>query len=329
MLHLEVHPNMRKHFLFATLSLAAFAGAAFAQEYPSRHVRMIVPYSPGGSNDLIGRLIAGRLAQSMRQQFVVENRPGAGGTIGAAMAAKAEPDGYTLLVASAGAITTAPSMYSKLPFDPLKDLAPITNIVLQPNVLVVHPSVPVKTLKEFIALAKANPGKLSYGSSGVGATQHLASELFSMMTGCDIVHVPYKGGGPAMVGIRSGEIDFMFSVLPTAVPLIKSGQLRAVAMTTARRVKAFPDLPTVHESGLPGFEISGFIGLFAPAKVPQFIQSKLNAEVMKAMTPDVQERLVDLGLEVDVGPPEKFKAFLRDDIARYAKIVKAAKIPVQ
>lgn len=320
---------MRKHFLFATLSLAAFAGAAFAQEYPSRHVRMIVPYSPGGSNDLIGRLIAGRLAQSMRQQFVVENRPGAGGTIGAAMAAKAEPDGYTLLVASAGAITTAPSMYSKLPFDPLKDLAPITNIVLQPNVLVVHPSVPVKTLKEFIALAKANPGKLSYGSSGVGATQHLASELFSMMTGCDIVHVPYKGGGPAMVGIRSGEIDFMFSVLPTAVPLIKSGQLRAVAMTTARRVKAFPDLPTVHESGLPGFEISGFIGLFAPAKVPQFIQSKLNAEVMKAMTPDVQERLVDLGLEVDVGPPEKFKAFLRDDIARYAKIVKAAKIPVQ
>lgn len=320
---------MRNSSLLAAVCLLTFAAISTAQEYPSRPVRIIVPYSPGGSNDVVGRLIAGKLSVSMGQQCVVDNRPGAGGTVGAGLAARAEPDGYTLLVASAGAITTAPSMYSALPFDPMKDLAAITNIVLQPNVLVVHPSVPARTVKDFTALTRANPGKLSYGSSGIGATQHLASELFSMMTGAQIVHIPYKGGGPAMVGIRSGEIDFMFSVLPTAVPLIKSGQLRAIAVTTARRVKVFPDLPTVDESGLPGFEISGFIGMLAPGRVPQPVLKKLNAEVAKAMTPDVQERLVGLGLEVDVGTPEKFTAFLQEDIARYAKIVKAAKIPVR
>ena len=320
---------MRNTLLCFILAYTAVAATASAQDYPARHVRIVVPYAPGGSNDVVGRLIGGKLSENMKQQFIVENRAGAAGTIGTAHVVNSAPDGYTLLVASAGAITTAPSMYQKLPYDPLRDLTPIMNIVFQPNILVVHPSVPVTTTKEFIALAKANPNKFTYGSSGVGATQHLASELFSLMTGARLVHVPYKGGGPAMAGIMSGEIDFMFSVLPTAVPLINNGKLRPIAMTTSRRAKAFPKLPTVDESGLPGFEISGFIALFAPAKVPQDIAAKLQSAAAKTLTPEVQERLVGLGLDVDGGPAEKFSAFLKQDIARYARVVKAANIPLQ
>jgi len=290
---------------------------------------MIIPFPPSGSNDVVGRLIGSRLSESMRQQFIVENRPGAAGTIGTAHVVNSAPDGHTLLIASAGPITTAPSMYRKLPYDPLRDLSPVMNIVFQPNILVVHPSVPATTTKEFIALAKANPDKLTYGSSGVGATQHLASELFSMMTGAKLVHVPYKGGQPVMIGIMTGEIDFIFSVLPTAVPLINSGKLRPIAVTTLKRVRAFPKLPTVDESGLPGFDISGFVALFAPAKTPKDILTKLHGAVTNALTPEMQGRLVDLGLEVDGGPAEKFSAFLKQDVARYARIVKAANIPTQ
>lgn len=322
---------MRNTFLCIALALVGISTSSFsiAQDYPSRHVRIVVPYPPGGSNDVVGRLISSKLSENMRQQFIVENRAGAAGTIGAAHVVNAAPDGYTLLVASAGAISTAPSMYPKLPYDPLTDLTPVLNIVFQPNILVVHPSVPVRTTKEFIAIAKANPDKFTYGSSGIGATQHLASELFSMMTGTKIVHVPYKGGGPAMIDLMSGQIDFMFSVLPTAVPHVNSGKLKAIAVTSARRVKAFPELPTVAESGLPGFEISGFIALFAPSKVPREIVSKLHAEAAKTLTPEIEKRLIGLGLDVDGGPAEKFSAFLKQDIERYIKIVKSAKIPLQ
>jgi tripartite-type tricarboxylate transporter receptor subunit TctC len=322
---------MRNAFLCFTLALVGISttSLSLAQEYPSRHVRIVVPYPPGGSNDVVARLIGNKLSENMRQQFIVENRAGAAGTIGAAHVVNAAPDGYTLLVASAGAISTAPSMYPKLPYDPLTDLTPVINVVFQPNILVVHPSVPVKTTKEFIAIAKANPDKFTYGSSGIGATQHLASELFSMMTGTKIVHVPYKGGGPAMIDLMSGQIDFMFSVLPTAVPHVKSGKLKAIAVTSARRVKAFPELPTVAESGLPGFEISGFIALFAPSKVPREIVNKLHTEAAKTLTPDIEKRLIGLGLDVDGGPAEKFSAFLKQDIERYIKIVKSAKIPLQ
>ena len=302
---------------------------ASAQSYPTRAVRVIVAYPAGGSIDTTARLVAPRLNAALGQPFVIDNRSGAAGIIGTDLVAKAQPDGYTLLMGSAAAIGSAPSMYKKLPYDPMKDLAPIILVANQPNVLTMHPSVPAKTVKEFIALAKASPGKFNYGSSGIGATQHMTSELFAMATGAKIVHVPYRGGTPAMTDLIAGHIDFMFTPAPNAIPVVRSGKVKALAVTSANRSANLPDLPTMREAGLKDFELVGWIGLLAPAGTPATVIEKLNAEVQKMLNGDLKPKLLGMGLDVAGGTPERFSQFIKTDIDKYAKIVKAASIPTQ
>lgn len=315
--------------LLAACSVAAFSFNADAQTWPSRAVRIVVAYPPGGSIDTVARLTSQRFAQSLGQQFPVDNRSGAAGIIGTENIVRAAPDGYSLLMASAAAVSSAPSMYAKLPYDPVRELAPIVQVANQPNVLLVHPSVPSRNLKEFIALIKARPGKFNYGSSGIGATQHMTSELFAMMTGTTIVHVPYRGGAPAMTDLMTGQIDFMFTPAPNSIAQIKSGRVRGIAVTSLKRSGVLPDLPTMDEAGLKGFELLGWIGLMGPAGTPPAVVSRLNGEVHKMLGGDLKARLFDLGLDVAGGTPEQFGEFIKKDIAKYARIVQAAKIPLQ
>jgi tripartite-type tricarboxylate transporter receptor subunit TctC len=314
---------------FILLALAAASAAATAQNYPSRSVRVVVAYPAGGSIDTTARLTAQRLAPVLGQQIIVDNRSGAAGIIGTENVVRAAPDGHTLLMASAAAVSSAPSMYAKLPYDPLRDLAPIVLVANQPNVLLVHPSVPSRNLKEFITLVKANPGKFNYGSSGIGATQHMTSELFAMMTGTSIVHVPYRGGAPAITDLMTGQIDFMFTPAPNAITPLKSGRVRGIAVTSLKRSGVLPDLPTMDQSGLKGFELLGWIGLMGPAGTPPAVITRLNGEVQKMFSGDLRTKLFELGLDVAGGSPEEFSGFIRSDIGKYAKIVKAAKIPPQ
>jgi len=314
---------------FILLLLAAASTAAMAQNYPARSVRVVVAYPAGGSIDTTARLTAQRLAPVLGQQIIVDNRSGAAGIIGTENVVRAAPDGHTLLMASAAAVSSAPSMYAKLPYDPLRDLAPVVLVANQPNVLLAHPSVPSRNLKEFIALVKANPGKFNYGSSGIGATQHMTSELFAMMTGTSIVHVPYRGGAPAMTDLMTGQIDFMFTPAPNAITPLKSGRVRGIAVTSLKRSGVLPELPTMDQSGLKGFELLGWIGLMGPAGTPPAVITRLNGEVQKMFSGDLRARLFDLGLDVAGGSPEEFGGFIRRDIEKYAKIVKAAKIPPQ
>lgn len=315
--------------LLAACSVAAFSFNADAQTWPSRAVRIVVAYPPGGSIDTVARLTSQRFAQSLGQQFPVDNRSGAAGIIGTENIVRAAPDGYSLLMASAAAVSSAPSMYAKLPYDPVRELAPIVQVANQPNVLLVHPSVPSRNLKEFIALIKARPGKFNYGSSGIGATQHMTSELFAMMTGTTIVHVPYRGGAPAMTDLMTGQIDFMFTPAPNSIAQIKSGRVRGIAVTSLKRSGVLPDLPTMDEAGLKGFELLGWIGLMGPAGTPPAVITRLNGEVHKMLGGDLKARLFDLGLDVAGGSPEQFGEFIKKDIAKYARIVQAAKIPLQ
>ena len=313
----------------AVTALVFAAAVAFAQSYPSRVVRMVVAYPPGGSIDVVARLVNQRLTTAFGQQFIIDNRAGAAGNIGTDYVAKATSDGYTLLMGSAASISSAPAVYAKLPYDPVRDLAPIIQVANQPNVLTAHPSVPARTLKEFIALAKANPGKFNYGSSGIGASQHMTAELFAMLTGVKIEHIPYKGGTPAMTDLISGQIDFMFTPAPNAIAFVKSGKIRGIAVTSLKRSSALPELPTMDESGLKGFELLGWIGLLGPAGTPREIVDRLNAEINKMLAGDIRPRLTDLGLDAVGGTPEQFAAFIRQDIAKYVKIVKVAGIAPQ
>jgi tripartite-type tricarboxylate transporter receptor subunit TctC len=310
-------------------ALVFAAAAAFAQSYPSRVVRMVVAYPPGGSIDVVARLVNQRLTTAFGQQFIIDNRAGAAGNIGTDYVAKAPNDGYTLLMGSAASISSAPAVYAKLPYDPVRDLAPIIQVANQPNVLTAHPSVPARTLKEFIAIAKANPGKFNYGSSGIGASQHMTAELFAMLTGVKIEHIPYKGGTPAMTDLISGQIDFMFTPAPNAIAFVKSGKIRGIAVTSLKRSSALPELPTMDESGLKGFELLGWIGLLGPAGTPREIVDRLNADINKMLAGDIRPRLTDLGLDAVGGTPEQFAAFIRQDIAKYVKIVKVAGIAPQ
>lgn len=318
---------MKQAIAFAVLAFAA--AVVSAQSYPSRLVRMVVAYPAGGSIDVVSRLVNQRLTSALGQQFIVENRAGAAGNIGTDYVAKATADGYVLLMGSAASISSAPAVYAKLPYDPVRDLAPIMQVANQPNVLTAHPSVPAKTLKEFIALAKANPGKFNYGSSGIGASQHMTAELFAMLTGVKIEHIPYKGGTPAMTDLISGQIDFMFTPAPNAIAFVQSGKIRGIAVTSLKRSSALPELPTMNESGLQGFELLGWIGLLGPAGTPREIVDRLNGEVNKMLAADIRQRLTELGLDAVGGTPEQFAAFIRQDIAKYAKIVKVAGIPPQ
>ncbi len=314
-----------------SVALAALllAGGAQAQSYPVKPVRMVVAYPAGGSIDIVARLVGQKLAEGFGQQFVIENRAGASGNIGTDYVAKAAPDGYTLLMGSAAALASNVNLYAKLPFDPLRDFAPVILIVNQPNVLVLHPSVPAKTVKEFIALARSRPGKLNYGTSGTGSSQHMSGELFIMMTGINMVHVPYKGGAPALNDLVGGQVDLMFETVPTAMQFVHAGRLRALAVTSLRRSSMMPDVPTVEEAGLPGYELRGWIGLLAPAGTPKEIVARLHGEALKAIGGDVRKRLTELGLDVAGGTPEQFMAFMREDIAKYAKLVKASGMPLQ
>jgi tripartite-type tricarboxylate transporter receptor subunit TctC len=308
--------------------LAMVANGAHAQTYPAKPVRMVVGYAPGGSVDIVARLVAQKLTEALGQQFVVENRSGASGNIGTEYVVKSAPDGYTLLMGSSPALAANTHLFAKMPFDPAKDLAPIILIANQPNVLVVHPSSSATNVKELIALAQSRPAGLTFGTSGLGASQHIAAELFMMMTGVKMVHVPYKGGAPALSDLLGGHVDLMFEVLPTTIQHIREGRLRALAVTTRQRM--LPAVPTMIEAGLTGYEFRGWIGLAAPAAVPKELIAKLNAEVQKALgTGDLKAKLVDYGLDIAGGTPAEFGAFMREDSANYARIAKAAGIQPQ
>jgi tripartite-type tricarboxylate transporter receptor subunit TctC len=306
-----------------SLLLVAIAGAAWAQPYPSRPVRILVGYAPGGSVDMVARLMAQKLTASFGQPVLVENRPGAASNIAGDITAKSPPDGYTLLISGGGALSTNAAIYAKMPYDPLKDLGPIALLVHQGNVLIVNPSLPPRSVKEFIALAQSRPGKLNYGTGGNGSNQHLATELFTMMAGLKLVHVPYKGGAPAMTDLVGGQIEFMFQTIPEAIQHIKSARVRALGVTGLKRSAALPDVPTIDEAGLPGYSYEGFIGLVGPAGMPKEIVARLGSEVAKALASgDVQARLLELGLESGSGTPEQFGAYLREQSVQAFKLAK-------
>lgn len=303
-----------------------YSAAASAQAYPSRPIRIIVPQSAGGSTDFVARAVAQRLAESLNQNVVVDNRPGAGSLHGTDLVAKSAPDGHTLLVV-AGSFTINPSLRQNLPFDPVRDFAPITQLVSLPHILVVHPSVPAKTVKELIALARARPGELNYGSSGVATSTHLAAELFLHLTGTRMVNVPYKGGAPGMTALLGGQVQLYFATISTALPHIKSGKLRALGVTSAKRSTAAPEFPTIAEAGVPGYQHTSWVGMLAPAKTPQPIVTRLNSEVVKTLeSPQMKALLLRDGLEVDTTTPEEFARDIREQIEKWKKLIQAAGI---
>ena len=316
--------------IFLSLSLLQFAALATAQTYPAKSVRMVVPFAAGaGSNDIMARLIAQKLTDSFGQHFVVDNRPGASGIIGCDIVAKAQPDGYTVLMMSL-TFTVLPSLFSKLPYDTMKDLTPVTLVASAPLMLVVNPSLPAKSVQEFIAYAKANPGKLNFGSGGAGATPHLAGEMLKSMAGIQVTHIPYKGGAPALADLIGGQIQFMLENIPGTLPFAKAGKLRALAVTDLKRSPLLPDLPTLDESGLKGYQIVGWNGLFVPAGTPPAIVNKLYTGVVAALAlPDVKERLTVLGADGVGDTPQHFAAFIKADIAKWAQVVKTAGIKIE
>ncbi len=316
--------------ILISLSLLAAAAAATAQNYPVKSVRMVVPFAAGaGSNDIMARLIAQKLTDSLRHQFVVDNRPGASGIIGTDIVAKAPADGYTILMMSL-TFTVNPSLFSKLPYDTAKDLTPVTMVASAPLMLVVHPSVPAKSVQEFIAYAKANPGKLNFGSGGPGTTPHLAGEMLKTMAGVQMTHVPYKGGAPALADLVGGQIQLMCENIPGTLPFARSGKLRALAVTDLKRSPLLPELPTLDESGLKGYQIVGWNGLFVPAGTPQAIVTKLHQETGRALAlPDVKERLAIMGADGVGDTPQHFAAFIKAEIPKWAKVVKEAGLKIE
>jgi len=304
---------------------ATVALPAAAQPYPSKPVKLVVPFPPGGSLDNAARLIAQKLTETWGQSVVVENKPGAGGNIGADMVAKSPPDGYTILLGALSTHAVNPSLYKTMPYDAAKDFAPITLVAITPNVLVVNASSPVQTVKEFFAYTKANPGKLSFGSGSIGSGGHLAGELYKVETGTDSVHVPFKGGAPATQALLAGDTQFMFDNLANAMAQVKGGKLRALAVTTAKRSPLAPELPSMAEAGLPGFDISTWFGLFAPAGTPKDIVAKWNADVTRILnSPDVRARFIADGAEPSPSSPEQFSQFIAAELTKYARIVKAS-----
>jgi tripartite-type tricarboxylate transporter receptor subunit TctC len=305
------------------LWLLAFAGGhALAQNYPTGAVRVIVPFPAGGGVDTTGRLIGQKLTEALGKQFVVDNRPGANGMIGSELAAKAPRDGYTLMVNGANFVTT-PSLYKKVTYDPIREFDPVSLVALAPNVLVVHPSLPVKSVKELAALARARPGQVNFAGSGSGSTPHLAAELFNTLANVKMVHVPYRGTGPAIAGLMSGEASVMFMPTTNAVPLVKSGRLRALAVTSAKRLTALPELATVAESGLKGYESSQWYGVLAPAGTPADILNTLNSHIAKIMqTPEMRQRMTDSGSVAVGSTREAFAAHLREEFAKWARVIK-------
>ena len=323
---------MRQRLLRAVAALAGIAAIAIATSaaaqtnaYPTKPVRLVVPFPPGGATDIIARAVAQKLSETWGQSIVVDNRPGAGGNIGTELVAKAAPDGYTLEMGTVGTHAINASLYAKIPFDNVKDFAPIILVAGVPNVLEVNPSLPVNSVQELIAYGKANPGKLNFASSGNGTSIHLSGELFKVMTGVQMAHVPYKGSAPALQDLIAGQVQLMFDNLPPSLPQIKAGKLRALAVTSATRAPALPDIPTVAESGLPGFEASSWFGLLAPTGTPPAIIAKINDEVAKWLaSPEGKEKLASIGANPAGGSPEDFARHIQAETAKWAKVVKAS-----
>ena len=314
-----------------TLLLLAWVGAGVvhAQTFPQKPLRMIVPSSPGGGSDIVGRFLAQKLSDQMGQPVVVENRPGASSMLGTELAAKSAPDGYTLVIPPA-AVTVNPSIFAKMPYDTLRDLAPITLVADSANVLVAHPALPVRSVKDLVALAKAKPGSLAVASPGISGTPHMAAELFKLMTGVDLLIVIYKGSGPGSIALMAGEVSLQFSTPPSSLPYVRTGRMRALGVTTKARVPAMPDVPTIAESGVPGYEATQWFGLFTAGATPAAIVDKLYQETARALrTPDLKERMSAEGLQPVGNTPTEFAAFVREEMIKWARVVKAAKIKPQ
>ena len=315
-------------YWFYAIALLLPAHPAFSQSnYPTKPIRLIVPFPPGGPNDILGRVVAAKLTEQLGQQVVVDNRGGAGGIIGAEIAARAVADGQTLLLAGTASLAINPGLHKKLPYDPLRDFAPISMLGTAPSLLTVHPSLPVKTVKDLIALAQSKPGKLNFVSAGHGTPPHLAGELFKSMTGVDMVHVPYKGGGPALADLLAGQVEIYFSGISSVLPFVKEGRLRGVAVTSIKRTAVLPDTPTVAESGLPGFEVGNWYAIVAPANTPPAIIRRLNAEILTVLTgAELKKRFFELAADPFGSTPEQLAAYNRSEIIKWARAIKAAGI---
>ena len=306
----------------AVAALCAAASLAHAQAWPSKPIRWVVPYGPG-STDILARLLAPAVSAALGQQVVVENRPGAGGSVGSAQVAKTDPDGYTLLLGAAASHAVNPALLSKVGYDAVKDFTPIINLASIPNVVIVTPQLPVKSIAELVAAAKAKPGGLLYSSNGPGTSQHMSAALFEMMAGVKMEHVPYKGSSEGVVAVTRGDVSLMFANLPPAMPLIKDGRVKPLAVTTARRLPAFPDLPTVAESGVPGYEVATWFALFAPAGLPEPITQRLNKEFNAALSaPDIREKLQNQGFTVNGGSSQDLARLVSSELTKWARVVK-------
>jgi len=318
---------VRPRLLIAAVAACACA-PALAQPvsaYPSKTVRLVVPFTPGGSTDILGRVVAQRLTEAWGQQVVVDNRPGAGGTIGVELVAKAAPDGYTLVMGHIGTFGVNPSLYPKLGYDAIKDFAPVSLVALVPNMMAVHPSMPVKSVKEFLAFARARPGQLNYGSGGNGSAAHLAVEYLKLAAKLDIVHVPYRGTAPMITDLIGGQLSLTITGVPPLLQHVRGGRLRALGVATAKRIALLPDLPTIAESGVPGYEATQWYGVLAPAATPKEIVARINADIVRSLKrPDTAEKMSGEGAEPVGSAPGEFADFIRNEIPRWAKVIKAS-----
>ena len=320
------YPQLCTLCIIAISACIAGTAPSLAQEYPTKPVRIIIGFPPGGATDLVARLMAPKYMQAFKQQFIVDNRPGANGTIGTDLAAKAPPDGHTIHLATIGSLVLSPAT-TKVPYDPLKDFAPISQAVSLQNIFIVHPTLPVKTLKDLIALAKKKPGAFNYASSGLASPGHLAGELFKTMAGVDMVHVPYKGGGPALTDLIAGHVEIFVAVISTAVPSVKAGKARALAVTGGKRAPALPDVPTVAEAALKEYEATNWYGMVAPAGTPQRIIDRLNKETVAILNmADVRKTLLDSGIDAVSSTPQQFGSYIKSETDKWAKVIKAAKL---
>jgi tripartite-type tricarboxylate transporter receptor subunit TctC len=317
--------STRRAFVALAAALTVLPVASMAQAYPTKPVTIVVPFAAGGTTDILARVVGQALTKELGQTVIVDNRAGAGGNIGAALAAKAPADGYTLFMGTVGTHAINQSLYKKLPFDPVKDFVPLTRVAMVPNLLVANPSKPFKTVKELIAYAKAHPGKVNFGSSGSGSSIHLSGELFNALAKVEMVHVPYKGSAPAVTDLLGGQIDIMFDNMPSAIQHVRNGRLRPLAVTTAKRSPELPDVPTVAEAGVPGYEATSWFGMFAPAGTPAPLVARLNGALVKVLADaDVKKKLAEQGAEPYAEKPEQFAEFIRKETAKWSQVVKAS-----
>ena len=330
-LRIPLMPVLRNSLLAAALCVVnAAIGWAQAPAYPVKPIRMVITYPPGGNADLVGRAVAGKLSELIGQQVVVDNRGGAGGVLGTMITALAAPDGYTILLGTSAGMMLNPLLSSKLPYDALKDFAPVSKVMILPQLLVTNPQLPAKTVKELIALAKAKPGSLNAGSSGVGTPNHLGTELLKGLAGVNIVHVPYKGGGQAITDLIGGQIHMAFSSVPAVLPHIKAGRLNALGVGSARRSPALPNVPTIAEGGVPGYEYTAWNGIFAPVRTPQTIITRLNSEIVKGLAaPELNQRFVANGGDPAPSTPDELRRYMIEESARWAKTIKTAGIRIE